>query len=141
VSNLGRVTVDGDQPCPDQFVDDFVGMVQLQLGAPDDPPSVLGSLPEGDQPDQHLKRHNPLPYIQLAVDPFGRAGNSSPDAARRLVSSQRQRGPLPVPLGDRQRAACVLGQAEYVPMVNAVLEAMPDSWWTDDPITSTRGTG
>jgi hypothetical protein len=27
----------------------------------------------------------------------------------------------------------VLGEAQYAPMVNAVLDAMPDSWWTDDP--------
>jgi hypothetical protein len=27
----------------------------------------------------------------------------------------------------------LLDGAQYVPMVNAILEAIPDSWWTDDP--------
>jgi hypothetical protein len=27
----------------------------------------------------------------------------------------------------------VLNGAQYAPMVDAILQAMPDSWWTDDP--------
>ena len=27
----------------------------------------------------------------------------------------------------------ILDGVQYAPMVNAILEAMPDSWWTDDP--------
>jgi hypothetical protein len=27
----------------------------------------------------------------------------------------------------------ILDGVQYAPMVNAILEAMPDDWWTDDP--------